>query len=480
VLNDAAPRALFEDYIRRPKRYWPPRPGEDLQARKVGRFAQAAANTWGDDLEAAIERVVSLALKRAPDRPPPIYVMGLGGSGSHWLGEMLGELTDAVYALEAYLPPPFLEQMQAMSPNEQGLLVDCLHLAHALLLSRNADMTEEAVIAARVVNPAGGVIRPRLKTWDPHCSVIHMIRDPLDQVSSVTYRKMGYRQYEAPDADDDEYLKTRADGARQNLYAWRESPIQADLVCHYEELRKSPVPTLERLLAALGEQVGSAKIASVVRDYDASLMRQGLVKPRGNIHLAERREPSVHQRALLHSILAEARAVAGYPADECLGEALALKAPRGERTLRFPRDGGLGTIFVRETNGENPGWRQLAEAKGEVRIPNTSALKLRVRESATPEAMESLQTLPPDGLGSLCLAGNTRVDDRLVGTLAKTLVGIEELDLSRTSITHNCRDQLTPLRGLKGLNLLETAIASHNHRASLSLPTACRVIGWSR
>jgi hypothetical protein len=463
-------QSLFADYARQPERYWPPAPdsGDDLQVRKLRGLIQAIAEAAETDPEAAIKRVVSLALKRAPDRPPPIYVMGLGGSGSHWLAEMLAELVDAVYALETYVPASLLEQMRAMPRDEQGFLVDCLHLTHALPLPRNVQLPEEAIIAARAVNSAGGVIHPRIDIWDPKRFVIHMTRDPLDQVSSVTFRKMGFRKYAAPDASDDEYLLKCAEAAVRNHNAWRDSPAHADFVCRYEELRGSPVSTLERLLLALGESIETERIATVARNYDGSLMQRGVVEPRGNIYLDDRsrNEPSVRQRALLHSLLAEARTSAQYPPDECLGQALELEASQGDRELHFPYGGDLGTLFVRDTNGEEPRWRRLADAAGDVLSPSGTVIKLRVRESAPTEAIESLGALPPGSLDSLCLAGNANVDDRLLGAIASGLHGIGELDLARTAVTRDCQRHLASLTSLKGLSLLHTAAASHSTSAA--------------
>jgi hypothetical protein len=465
----AAAIALFEEYVRRPERFWPSGAqfSEHRQLRKLKTMIHAAADAMGDDAEAATRRAASLALERAAHRPPPIYVMGLGGSGSQWIAEMLTELLDAIYPSEVYIPSSLMEQMETMPREERGLLVDCLHLIHALGHPMNAGLPIDGFVGARAINPAGGVAHPRIKAWDPKCFVVHMLRDPRDQVISVTFRKLGYRQEIAPNASDDEYLTRRAKAAVRNSEAWRNSAVGSDFSCHYEELRRSPVLVLERLLSSLGKTVEPMRVAEVARNYDASLMQKGLVRPRGNFFLDDgrgsRREPSERQRALLHVELAEVRNRAQYPADDCLGRALDLAETRGDRSLHFPSSEALGTLFIRcATKRPGATWRRLSAAAGNVTVPADTSLKLRIHEAAHREAIESLRTLPPDGLESLCLAGNAALDDDLLGTLTASLHQLRELDLARTGVCDNGIARLASLQQLQGLNLIGTDASAHS------------------
>jgi hypothetical protein len=461
--------SLFEEYVRRPESFWPPGPQshEYCQARKLKAVTGAAAEAMGADAEAAVKRVVSLALARAARRPPPIYVMGLGGSGSHWLAEMLTELLDALYAGEVYLPPSLLTRMEAMHRDEQGLLVDCLHLMHALGNPLNAGLPIDGLLGARAINAAGGVAQPRIKDWDPECFVIHMLRDPRDQVVSVAFRKVGYRREIAPDASDEEYLIGKAKVAVRNHEAWGDSAVKPDFPCRYEELRSSPVHVLERLLPVLGMAVSPGRIAEVARNNDGSLMQSGQVRPRGNFYLDDgrgsRREPSERQRALLHAELAEVRTRAQYPADDCLGRALNLTEAGSDRGLHFPSSGDLGTLFVRDgTIGAEAGWRRLGPAAGKVTVPAGTCLKLRIHDTASCETIESLKTLPPDGLESLCLAGNPALDNELLGTLTGSLGRLCELDLARTGVSDDGVARLASLERLRGLNLIGTDVSEQS------------------
>ncbi len=461
--------SLFEEYVRQPERFWPPGPQsrEHRQVRRLKAVTRTGAEAMGADAKAATKRVASLALARAARRPPPIYVMGLGGSGSHWLAEMLVELLDTLYAGEVYLPSSLLTRIEAMPEDERGLFVDCLHLIHSFGDPLNAGLPIDGLLGAAVINAAGGVAHPRIKGWDPECFVIHMLRDPRDQVASVTFRKLGYRREMAPDASDEEYLVEKAKATARNHEGWRKSAVEPDFLCRYEELRSSPVDTLERLLSALGKAVTPGRIAEVARDNDGSLMQGGQVMPRGNFYLDDgrgsRREPSERQRALLHAELAEIRARAQYPADDCLGRALDLAEAGSDRSLHFPSSGDLGTLSVRDgTIGAEAGWKLLGPAAGTVSVPAGTCLKLRVHDTASREAVESLKVLPPDGLESLCLAGNPALDDDLLGTLTGSLGQLRELDLARTGVSGDGIARLVSLERLRGLNLIGTDVSAQS------------------
>jgi hypothetical protein len=356
----ATARSLFEDYVRNTDRYWPRAPdrGDHRQARKLRLSLQGVRQEKQIDADAAIEWIATLALARAAARPPPLYVMGLGGSGSHWLAEMLAELLPAFYVTEVYVPRKLVEAMGGMPAEERGYVVDCLHLAHLHPgpeetrpwgTHPQAELSDEALIRAGAVNAAAGVIHRRQREWDPGCFVVRMLRDPRDQVLSVTFRKRAYRDEVAPGDSDEEYMLKKVAQAVRNHRAWRDSPLDPDFVCRYEDLRSSTVETLERLLAVRGTTVERERIATVARDHDATLMQSGAVSPRGNLHVdvGFDSEPDDRLLALLHSELAEIRAEAGYPAGGPGNTARDPASPApAERRLPYPSQEGGQLIVV--------------------------------------------------------------------------------------------------------------------------------------
>lgn len=476
---DYAPaQSLFEDYVRRTDRYWPPAPGggDHRQVRKLRLSLQGATQDKLLDTDAAIEWIASLALARAVDRPPPLYVMGLGGSGSQWLAEMLAELLPAFYATEVYLPPALVEAMADMPPKARGYLVDCLHLAHLyvspvetgkLSAHPQAGLSDEALIHASAVNAASGVIDPQHREWDPRCFVVYLLRDPRDQVLSVTFRKPGYRHEVAHTESDEEYLLRNAARAARSYIAWRDSPLGADFVCRYEALRNDTVDMLERILTLHGRMVERERIAAVARDHDAGLMQSGVVSPRGNLYTdgdqGSQAEPGEGDRlrALLHSELVEIRTEAGYPPSECLGKAIRLSpGTSGERRIRFTEGEDLGLLLLRsDEDAETAFWRELGPARGEVVVPACTSVKLRVSQAASGPSIESLRTLSAGALDSLCLAGSRGLDDGLLGVIASSLTQLRELDLSRTGVSDAGALHLEALPHLKGVSLLGTGVS---------------------
>lgn len=464
-------QALFEDYVRHPDRYWPQDigPSGPRRIRHLERLTQLAVDSGrADTVDGLVRQTVSLASERMPDRPAPIYIAGLGGSGSHWLGEMLVELLNGVYAGETYFPRLLIERMKPLPASQQGYVVDCLHLLHAIGHPVNASKPLGSFVRARAANPAGGLVSPRNRQWDPHCAIVYMLRDPRDQVLSVTFRKMAYRQEVAPNASDNEYLIEKARTAAKSYEDWRSSPIGPDFTCRYEELRENPVTTLDRLIAAIGEAVSRGQIADVAQRHDATLIQQGRVQPRGNFFIDDgqgaRGQPDRTQKALLHAELARLRSEAGYQEDECLGEALRFDPPVA-RMLEFPRDGGIGTLLVRSAENDPPSpWVSLGPAAGTVSIPGGKVVRLRPDARSPSQLIGALRQLRGNSIDSLCLAGNPGVDDEALRSVSDELAQLCELDLAKTAISNEGLTHLGSLRQLRGLSLLETSVSTTDAR----------------
>ncbi|HEY8808985.1 MAG TPA: sulfotransferase domain-containing protein [Solirubrobacterales bacterium] len=422
---------------------------------------ERAARMLETDFDAVVARAGSLALARAPHRPPPIYVTGLGGSGSHWLTGTMASMLPVVDLEEAPIPDDFRAQVEALPVEERGVAIDCLHLGHALA---TADSDLDSLVEMRAINSAVRVSEPCLRSWDPRCFVIHLLRDPRDQATCFAFRKRVFRQRHYPTATDEQYLAGCAVNNATNYAQMRKSALQPDFVCRYEEMKTSTATVLTRLATALGQPADAETAVRVAREHDASLMRSGALPHRGNLTAAESRgwraETDAHQKLILHAHLAEVVTAAEYPADDCLGYPLDLGPSPGARHLYFGQGGRLGGLFVRNRGRDGATWSRLGEARGPVSVDSGVELKLRVDESAAVESIRSLCTLPPDALDSLCLAGNRNLDDDLLAACTAALRDLREVDLARTAVGDGCVDSLALLPRLVGVSVFGTALSS--------------------
>ncbi|GLI38527.1 hypothetical protein KI811_10245 [Geobacter hydrogenophilus] len=124
------------------------------------------------------------------------------------------------------------------------------------------------------------------------------------------------------------------------------------------------------------------------------------------------------------------------------------------RTVRFPADRLLGTLFVRERNsGSFLDWKRLGEATGDVAVPAGKGLRLDVREGAVAD-LDLLGTLQADDLQACFLYGIA--DDDLTHILR--LTGIKELYLSGEGITGEGIVHLLELKNLERIYLYDTRV----------------------
>jgi hypothetical protein len=433
------------------------RPWKDAPTVLMQNRMKQAAQTLGTDVDTVLSRVLELATARARKRPAPIYIAGMGGSGSRWLAGMLGAMVPAIDLEEASIPKDLGTQIEALPGEEQGFVIDCLHLSHAALALDKHPL--EHLAGMRVVNSAVPVFEPRHRLWDPECFAIYLLRDPRDQVACFAFRKPKFKPRFSPDASDEEFLVSCGLQNAQNHAEMRHSSAEPDFICRYEEMKESATKVLERLAVAMGLPSEGNTAERVAQEYDASLMRRGVVARKGNLAPTEsrgwREETDPRQKLILHAHLTEVVTTTGYPADECCGKPLALHRARGARRLAFDRDGELGVLFVREPSERGSAtWARLGEAKGEIALDPGVEVKLRINEQASPAAIRSLQALPPNALDSLCMAGNATLDDELLATCTSSLADLRELDLARTAVTDRSVDSIASLSRLSGVSLL--------------------------
>lgn len=310
----------FLAYVEDPFSFWD---GKALrQARKLDKKKRALAEQIGCAPGDVGPRVVAQARER--QAAGPVYVTGLGGSGSHWLSGMLAELGGFFDAGEVYFPTA-LRRIFDDDPNQAPVVLDALHLLH----SRSYPVVNE-----RAVNCAAGAYRTAdYLRWDPTSSVLYLVRNPRDQVLSTTFRKAEYRHEVAGRSEDAEYLVERCGISRTDRYGYLKAGIGADATVRYEDLRSSPVSELARIAAVLGVSVNDSQLARIADRFDADNIRAGKVAPTGNLFLEAEGAPwkALRWRAAVHVELIDVIESLGYSFGNCLMDPPPLKADRPGR-----------------------------------------------------------------------------------------------------------------------------------------------------
>jgi len=145
-------------------------------------------------------------------------------------------------------------------------------------------------------------------------------------------------------------------------------------------------------------------------------------------------------------------------------------SPSAGRTLRFPRNRSLGTLYVQETDAKREidtfyhwihgaEWEYFGEAQGDVSVPPQKRLWLAVGKDAC-EDLSTLSRLGPDGLYRLSFRylapgeSDAAADDRCMRHLTH-LTGLKTLYLYNTHVTHK---GLRFIRGLRSLTQLPHVI----------------------
>ncbi|MBN1607200.1 MAG: sulfotransferase [Polyangiaceae bacterium] len=282
-------------------------------ARQADKLVEARTrlSRWrGCDARQAVEDVVSLAQRRIGSCRPPVYIVGLGGSGTHWLAALLAELPGFATTREVYFPEKLVRDIDCLHPHERARVVDCVHLLHATAWRRRRPTNES------MVNNARGDPE-RYREWTPDSTIVYLHRDPRDQVMSVTFRKQEYRAYVAPDADNEEYLQRNV---RQNIHVFRRYKRLSRLIDHsirYETLVADPQHELEGLLAACRADHAPESVEHAV----------SCCPPRRTVQVQPPTADEAAMRRRLNSLLAEPILGLGYALDQEPPADLARGAP---------------------------------------------------------------------------------------------------------------------------------------------------------
>jgi hypothetical protein len=466
---------LLSDYLTAAQEYWGTGRGPGVQVEKIVSALGVISERHGTTREEAIDYVLEGALARAAGHPPTVHVGGRGGSGSHWLSEMLNDLGPFADCGEVAFPSPLRRRLRKLTLSQQSLVIDAIHLLHAL-------PGREDAAECSLVNSRGTVHYMPFKRWEPGCRIVHLVRDPREQCISVTYRKPDARELYPAGGGDEDFLRLMVYLNRASTLRVLSTPIEPDFVVRYEELRSEPARVLLTLARGIGADVGPEAAEQVAFQHRAENIQAGLAPSKGNLYTGPRRgwrqTTSKRERQILHAGLADIVDITRYPLDDCLGGALDPWPLREELIIELPDGAILGELHARSEGA--PDWQLLCAAAGTVRLPAGSEIRLRNPGGWT-SGLRRLTAFPTEAISALCLAGNQDIDDGELSALAAQR-GLRELDLARTPITDKGLAHLESLPRLHGLNLLGSKVSPEGAAAFAARHPDCTVAAgelWS-
>ncbi|NIM98698.1 MAG: hypothetical protein GTO24_11655 [candidate division Zixibacteria bacterium] len=272
-------------------------------------FAEAGAKGEASVAKMLLDRVREVRFEYYR----PFFVMGAGGSGSTWLGAMLGDLPGFQYGREIYLPRGISYLYRRLRNREMSDLVWAVMLLHAWGFN-----CPEEEFKSEFVNSARSIFNYDIykEIW-PQGRFIFLVRDPRDQILSVTYRKSAYRKAVAPKSSDREYLLRNA---RRFMKIYRQykriDPAEIH-VTTYEKLRGDTRSGFMRILERFQLDFSDDTTANILYQHDAENIRTGKVDWKGNldeggISKSWRESITDQEKQLLRPIIQDALEEFGY------------------------------------------------------------------------------------------------------------------------------------------------------------------------
>ncbi|WP_146908309.1 sulfotransferase [Arenimonas daejeonensis] len=433
------------DYFRDPVSAW-----GDIRERQVVKLESVisiALKRHGLSRDSFVESLIAAVQQRAPDQTLPVYLVNLGGCGSHWVSRMMAQSAGLMDAGEVYLPQRQYAELRTQDREQAARMMDATELAHGLLYGLDpADFA-----SARMVNSAHGCEKISFYRWlRPDAKVIHLVRDPRDRTMSVSFRKAEYRAYEATGLDDFEYMLSKA--RRSQSYWDRYSGLRhkADVQVSYEDFRKRGPDTLRNMLAAIGLEISTEVAADVSHRNSPEFLRstEGMSAERGNLDQGgvakSWRDMEPNYRRSMHAVMARAISGQGYALCDCFPQSPAptAAAPPGlPQVLAKLPDEVVSRYDVK--SAAEDGWHPLKD-RGELEPGDRVRLVLRNGDMALPGG-DALRPWITD----LCAAGLAKFGDEPLALLGR-LERVVNLDLACSGV--RCAPSATQLPSLARTN----------------------------
>ena len=249
------------------------------QAPKVHKALQAFKAIGDKDPCAVAARLLRRVRELKQTNYRPFFVMGSGGSGSTWLGAMLGDLPGLCYGGEIYVPKGLSYLYRIRKSQELRDMIWAI-----MLLPSWTSREPAKAFDCEFVNSGRSIFCYDIyhDIW-PRGRFIFLVRDPRDQLLSTTYRKARYRQSVAPKVDDFTYLKYNAKKSMSIYRAFTKIRREDLYVVKYEQLVHDTIGELTRLLRWAEAEIKESLIYNVANQLDAQNMRGGKVVWRGNL-----------------------------------------------------------------------------------------------------------------------------------------------------------------------------------------------------
>ncbi|MBW4933785.1 hypothetical protein [Marinobacter sp. F4206] len=184
----------------------------------------------------------SVSEQRVSNDAEIIFLHSAGGSGSHWVQDLLLKKGLVQPCGEVKFAKPVSSIVSRLKGTERDVALNAIHLLNLSDIDLNS-------LYIPIVNSSHMSGWKMSDLYRGKKRNVLLLRDPVDIVMSRTFRKNSYREFISPDSDDQEYL-------RKNVSFVKEFYRKAigktfDLVIKFEEISGHEDEVIENLKSIL-------------------------------------------------------------------------------------------------------------------------------------------------------------------------------------------------------------------------------------